>query len=237
MAMANLRRGLGHYWRSPRSSGQNPPSAATNTPAAAGADQELGECTVGIDFGASTSKVSLAWITNGGKKVSRVPYIGDIDGADYPRESYKFRFIASAVLEGKELRLTNIPPSRGTSISLKTILMYQAGICSETLRRAPDGNPLLENIDSGRITMAMCRDALHGHHRLLRKMAMEQAAAPNRKMKITQVVLTYPNFLCESEGAQDFRLYMKTYRRMIHHIWGSGVRVLVGSEGQNTACM
>ncbi|KAK7735973.1 hypothetical protein SLS63_003491 [Diaporthe eres] len=164
------------------------------------------EVSLGVDFGAQNSKMTVACLSpgNGGRLVvHRVPRLDLTHGADM------FEFPALVALDrGSELLIELLAAEKERNWSGK----------------------LLNAIDSETITSLQLYNAVVAHFEHLRDAAADKARRASRF--ITNIVVTYPNYLCEDERADDFILYLTFHDELITSIWPNVTRRYAISEGQ-----
>lgn len=131
---------------------------------------------LGLDFGNSNSKMSLAFSTalRGSVEVQRVMFHGAQD--DPERPNHPTEFVAMAALEGGRLICGQQALYRDITIPLKSILTYVAGIRRRrVVERLPGGSVLLRAVQQSLIDVDAMRNALRQHFELLRVAALQQA--------------------------------------------------------------
>lgn len=206
--------------------------------------EEPGTCVLGIDFGSYKSKITLAYRTTRYRQpkveIIRVPFQGGLDDPERP-DTYShpdstYEFVAFAALENGRLVPGRRSLLKDHSLPLKTIFIHSAGVTREsTITRLPGGVDLLDHCSAGIITPEMETEVLKEHFELLRQMAEAQAEATQGGLRIIEVVLSYPNYLCPIEQEGDFIQYASYYKKLLRPIWGKGIPFRLVSEGQAAA--
>lgn len=104
------------------------------------------------------------------------------------------------------------------SIPIKTLLTYRSGAPGSVVRRCNGGPDFLEAVGDRRINHTMIDEAVLEHFTLLRDMAVIQA---NRIKRIIQtIVLSYPNYLWQNEGPDQFQKYFAYMVYIMQIVWG-----------------
>ncbi|KAJ3578740.1 hypothetical protein NPX13_g1825 [Xylaria arbuscula] len=204
------------------------------------------EASLGLGFGSSSSKMTLAHTLRindeEGVTNCRVPVNVDLGHPDrFSSGLTNHEFISFAALVDGRLEFGRSCLNRDSSIPLKTMFTYLAGINSkEKLHRLPGGRDLYEACNRtsgpGMISKAMISDVLWRYFGWLRDQALVQAK--NMNVVIKRLILTYPAYL---RGDRDEDVieedvtdkYMSLYRRLILPLWHSeDVTVHFVGEGQ-----
>ncbi|KAI0520729.1 hypothetical protein F5B22DRAFT_644478 [Xylaria bambusicola] len=181
------------------------------------------EASLGLDFGTSSSKMTLAYMQRindqEGVTISRIPIAADLGHPDRSQDGMAhFEFVAFAALVDGRLEFGRRCLDQDTSYPLKTMFSYLAGINPEKLSCLPGGNDLIEATSVPReITEEMIRDVLNRYFKWLRDQALVQATSIN--VAIKRLVLTYPTYLCEDQEVDDVNKYMELYRKLIIPLW------------------
>lgn len=130
---------------------------------------------LGMDFGNSNSKMTLASHTGRTVEIHRVLFHGSRD--DPERPEYPSEFVAMADLsgDGNQLICGRQALLCDDTIPLKSILTYAVGIRRySVLERLPGGTSLIRAVARG-LTIDVMRDALRQHFELLRVSVLQQA--------------------------------------------------------------
>lgn len=200
-------------------------------------------CALGLDFGNSKSKVTLAYATPECPHpvIKRVPFVGSMNDPERPDTSLQqdsvFDFVAFSALEDGRLVVGRQSLTRDCIIPLKTILLHFSRAASRpTVEGLPGGRELFRAWDAGLITKQMEEGVLVEHIELLYKHASLQARALRGGPRaIVDVVLTHPNYLFPAEGEHAFGVYVDCYTRLVRQVVGKKVNIRLVSEGQGTA--
>lgn len=133
-----------------------------------------------------------------------------------------FEFSTQAVLIEGKLVIGSRAMAPGVAsentFSLKTMMIYCAGITApKTMEKAPGGGPLLRAVADRKINQPMMMACLISHFEHLRDMALNRVCL--LKATITEVILTYPNFLSGGEHTGDFRKFCHFYVDLIYGVW------------------
>ncbi|KAI0454747.1 hypothetical protein F5B21DRAFT_503993 [Xylaria acuta] len=196
---------------------------------------------LGVDLGSHSSKAALAFHATHDSEswrdiqILRVRLPQDRDHPETPNSPSisLFEFVAQASREEEGLVPGRHALNKDLSWPIKAILMHRAGVSVEAIRRMPGGADLLAAYEDGLITLTMEEDAVVSHLKLVSSMAAARAKAAS--LAITQVVLTYPNFLGEREQDDDFTRYTSYYLSLMRMLWGDEVQFHTTMEGMSLA--
>lgn len=198
---------------------------------------------MGVDFGSTSTKVTLAYVKQGGREeILRVPWQGDIADPEHPHTSRnagsEFSFVASAALvpvgQGYELLPGRRSLSKDLNFPLKTLMLWAAGVRRPlTMPDAPSGPQVLEADRLGQISVVMVEEVLVKHLKLVYSMAT--AKTGRLGLRIVHVVHSHPNFLCSNEEREDFTRFIKLYQKLLRRVCGKEMPTSTISEGQATA--
>lgn len=187
---------------------------------------------LGIDIGCSASKEALAW-QNAGSGQARVLRVHHTEREDDPIvTNTAHEFVAYAAFEEGNPRpiVGRQALKRNNRVPVKVVLDHFAGITG--LEDLPQAREFLKWISNGEITREQEAEVLQQHFKLLATSASTTAEA--KGLKISQVILTYPNFLGPHERDGDFEKLSSCCLELVHLVF-SGVPVAMVSEAQCAA--
>lgn len=224
-----------------------------------------GSC-AGIDFGSSTSKAALAFMKTevyrgstgleeiDDVQVTRVPLRTTLDDPERSnasnQSSQQFEFTSSiaVVREGDEdvVYIGRSALSKDTSIPLKTVFVWLAGIHDNDVLLGLPGGPDLEAALRNGVTLEkeMLRDAILQHFRLLWDMLLLETQLSNLNLEIQRIILSYPLYLCEKAQEKrkcrryyNLERYQKYFLELMREVWKDHPDIIFDftSEGYATA--
>ncbi|KAK7937275.1 uncharacterized protein PG986_014143 [Apiospora aurea] len=197
-----------------------------------------GEACVGLDFGHSSSKMSMAYYLGNSNlpHLHRIPIHADNANAHVlERQSDPHQLLASAG-RYKDIWVTGwLSRECDQRIPLKSILTYIAGTSRKRIMEQLPGGKALHSIMEADKSLNSCtmRRLLVEHFQQLHRFAESEAEGKGVKIKV--VVVTFPNYLCADEMDDFFEQYRDTLFEIIQPSWGDHIRYEAVSEGQATA--
>lgn len=146
-----------------------------------------------------------------------------------------FEFPALVGIEDENLSVGAQTSGKDITFPLKTAFLYLAGItrekalrplpgeyvlfstCTTSLTLVSGSRRLLRAVAAARISVEQIRQVAREHLRVLRNAAV--SFAEDAHFTITNLVISYPNYLCHYERWRDFDKYIDLYRELMQEVW------------------
>ncbi|KAI0976440.1 hypothetical protein F4678DRAFT_225636 [Xylaria arbuscula] len=199
-------------------------------------------CACGIDVGSTASKITVAYTNDAQDTIMRIPFTA---GLDDPNRLNALNFADSArdfptdisLVEGRLIE-GHAAAKQSSRWSLKIAIVIRAGIRRRaTLKQIPGGIDLDLLYTKKTITDDMIDVVVGAHFQRLRDQAIHRAQSMWVPGKITQVNITYPNYM-PNESEEDFEKWksycLPRWTSLWHEI-DPNTKLYSASEGQAAA--